>query len=215
MKRRRFQRTLGKRRYKKLFIISIEGDKTEYEYFKNLEKIESFKSIIHINCLKSRKKSSPSQVLKRMLEYLKTESLKTGDEAWLVVDKDTWTTEQLNELYAWSLKAKNHGFALSNPQFEYWLLLHFEDGNDIGTANDCCMRLLKYLPDYNKEIDLKKITLERIYCAIRRAKNRDHPPCNDWPRNIGTTTVYKLVENIFLTMNEVLEEQPQLECLIE
>jgi hypothetical protein len=31
--------------------------------------------------------------------------------------------------------------------------------------------------------------------AVRRARRRDNPPCDDWPRSTGTT-VYKLVENI-------------------
>lgn len=32
-KRRSFQRPLGERRYKKLFIVSVEGFKTEPQYF--------------------------------------------------------------------------------------------------------------------------------------------------------------------------------------
>lgn len=30
--------------------------------------------------------------------------------------------------------------------------------------------------------------------AIRRAKNRDNPPAQDWPRACGQTKAYRLVE---------------------
>lgn len=61
-----------------------------------------------------------------MSDHLESEGLKSSDEAWLVVDKDQWTEEQLRQLHQWSLQQANYGFALSNPKFEYWLLLHFE-----------------------------------------------------------------------------------------
>lgn len=117
-------------------------------------------------------------------------------EAWLVVDKDQWTDEQLTELFNWSRKQDNYGFALSNPKFEYWLLLHFEDGNGITCSRDCSERLRRFYPEYNKGIDPRKITMGMVMDAIRRAKQRDNPRCLDWPRIIGGTTVYRLVENI-------------------
>lgn len=194
-KRRAFNRPSGQRRYKKLFIIAVEGDKTEYQYFKNLKRIEGIKSIIHIECLKSNRKSSPPQVLRKMLKYLKQELLQKSDEAWLVVDKDKWTETQLTRLYEWSQQAENYGFALSNPKFEYWLLLHFESGDSISTIRECCVRLKRYIPDYDKDVNCREITLERIHKAIQRAKTRDNPACVDWPRAMGTT-VYRLIENI-------------------
>jgi hypothetical protein len=131
-----------------------------------------------------------------MKRYLKSENLKNSDEAWLVVDKDQWTNDQLAQLHNWSQQAYNYGFALSNPKFEYWLLLHFEDGTGINSGPHCTQRLRQYLPDFVKGIDNRKITTAMIDNAIQRAKIRDTPPCQDWPRTIGATTVYKLVENI-------------------
>jgi hypothetical protein len=192
-KRRRFERPLGERRYRKLFVIAVEGAKTEPQYFSIFNNQQS---VVKVNCLKGTHHSSPPEVLRRIEEYLRRESLKKSDEAWLVVDKDQWTDEQLAQLLNWSLKHENYGFALSNPKFEYWLLLHFEDGNGIATSRNCSERLMRLLPGYDKEIDPRKITSEMITDAIRRAKQRDNPPCVDWPRNIGGTTVYRLVENI-------------------
>ena len=100
------------------------------------------------------------------------------------------------QLHAWSQKKKNYGFALSNPKFEYWLLLHFERGTGIGSSRECSDRLKRHLPNYDKSIDTRKFTPDRIKKAIDRAKARDNPPCADWPRTFGNTTVYKLVEKI-------------------
>ena len=47
--RRKFQRPLGERRYKKLFLIAAEGIKTEPIYF-GLFADET--SIVRVNCLK-------------------------------------------------------------------------------------------------------------------------------------------------------------------
>jgi len=195
VKRRKLQRPLGERRYRKLFVISVEGVKTEPQYFEIFNKNDQ--NIIKVNCLKSNHQSSPLQVLKRMETYLKTEELKQTDEAWLVIDMDQWSAEQIGQLFAWSKRKENYGLALSNPMFEFWLLLHFEDGNKIGNANECLERLKRYLPGYKKGIDFRKFTHETIHSAIRRAKQRDNPKCIDWPKTIGGTTVYRLVEKLF------------------
>lgn len=192
-KKRNFRRPLGERRYRKLFIVATEGAKTEPQYFVILN---NQNSVIHVDCLKSKHRSSPPQVLNHMRDRLNQKILKNSDEAWLVVDKDQWTDEQLAQLHTWSQDADNYGFALSNPKFEYWLLLHFEDGTNIGSSSECSARLKKHLPGYDKNLDIRKITPDMIEEAVRRAKVRDNPPCEDWPRTLGSTTVYKLVENI-------------------
>jgi hypothetical protein len=189
--KRRFTRERGIQRYRKLFIISTEGAKTEPQYF---QLFKNQQALISVKCLKCDDKSSPQFILKRMERYLKLKGLKATDEAWLVVDNDQWSEIQLRELYLWSQLKANHGLAVSNPKFEYWLLLHYEDGVQI-TSVDCSKRLMRYLPDYNKYIDFREITQDKIVKAIRRAKELDFPPCVDWPRS-PTSTVYRLVEKL-------------------
>ena len=188
----RFTREIGQRSYRKMFLIAAEGEKTEQQYFNFFN---SRTATIKIECLKSGHSSSPFYVLKRMKTWLQKNALKDSDEAWLVVDKDRWPGEQLSELHTWSQQKENYGFALSNPKFEYWLLLHFEDGKGIQSSAQCSERLKKYLPDYNKGICISKLSKENIADAVRRAQQRDNPLCADWPKNIGTT-VYRLVEKL-------------------
>jgi len=192
MKRRQFRRPSGQRRYRRLFFVAAEGRNTEPSYFAILNDQQS---TVHVKCLKGGKDSAPIYVLKRLDDYLKEERLKPTDEAWLVVDKNHWPDEQLHILYTWSTKKPNYGFAVSNPKFEYWLLLHFEDGDNVADSRDCSARLRRYLPDSDKSICTRNITSSMIDDAVRRARQRDNPSCSDWPRTTGTT-MYKLVQNI-------------------
>ena len=45
----------------------------------------------------------------------------------------------------------------------------FEDGTGIASSRDCSDRLKRHLPGYDKGIDARKITRDRIDEAIRRA----------------------------------------------
>jgi hypothetical protein len=183
---------MGERRYRKMFILAVEGTKTEPQYFAIFNDENSF---VRVNCLRGRHDSSPLHVLARMETHLKKEGLKKSDEAWLVVDRDQWTEEQLLQLHKWSLQAANYGFALSNPKFEFWLLLHFEDGDGVSSSQICSQKLERHLPGYDKGIDVRKITDTMIAHAIKRARQRDNPPCHNWPHTTGTT-VYRLVERM-------------------
>jgi len=101
---------------------------------------------------------------------------------------------QLEQLIEWARQKDNYDFALSNPNFEYWLLLHFEDGKTCLSASKCLNRLKKHLPNYDKEIDSKKITREHIKNAVRRAQ-QTKANGTDLLQVCGST-VYRLVERI-------------------
>ena len=192
MRRRQFTRPLGQRRYRRLFVISAEGMECEPCYF---AMFSAEQSTFLVKCLRGDKGSAPFYVLGRMVAYIKKYRLKPHDEAWLVVDTDQWTVEQLAPLHAWTKQKDNYHLAVSNPKFEYWLLLHFENGKGITNSRDCSDRLKRHLPHYHKSVNPRTITLDKIDDAIRRAQRRDVHPCNDWPRTLGTT-VYRLVQKI-------------------
>jgi len=187
----RFRRKMGVRRYKRMFVIVAEGTVTEQEYFDLLND----ESIVRVRCLRNPRNLTPRDALERIRNFLRAENLRKTDEAWIVVDRDSWQEEHLLQLHAWSLTHKSYGFALSNPKFELWLLLHFEDGKGVANGRDCDSRLSKHLPKYNKHLDARIFTRERVGSAIERARLRDNPPCVEWPRGVGST-VYKLVERV-------------------
>ena len=182
---------------KKTFLICTEGTKTEPEYF---EMLNRFFRNVNIKCPRSStSKNSPRAVLKQMKREIKNLGFQDTDQAWIVTDKNEWSEKQLNEPYQWSTECENFGFAVSNPNFEYWLLLHFEDGCDIDSAKKLNRKLKVHIPNYNKSIDSRFFSKEKVENAVQRAQKLDVPPCLDWPRSIGQTTVYKLVKQIIET----------------
>ena len=146
-----------------------------------------------IKIIPSRHKSSPAQVFDAALDKARKIRLRPGDEVWLVIDRDSWSDGQLKEVCA---QCAQHQFclAVSNPKFEYWLLLHFEDGTSISSAADCVRGLRKYMPDYHKSnLNVNKLR-NGIGDAIDRAKSKDSPGREVPP--VAGSTVYRLVERL-------------------
>lgn len=187
---RRFKRPIGTRRYKRLFVISTEGSVTEPQYF---NMFNNDTTVLHVKVLHNQA-SDPGNVLKEMQKHLKKFDLEKNDQAWLVIDNDQWQDAQIKPLYEWSMTRREYGFALSNPKFEYWLLLHFEEPSEISSSRNCSDKLKRHLPGYDKKIDDRKLR-PSIRTALDRAKRQDSPPCRDWPRRTGTT-IYRLVEEL-------------------
>jgi len=194
-KRRKFKREPGRWQYRKFIIIATEGDRTEKQYF---DIFKNSNAVIKLECLRSKDRSSPKQVLERMQHYLRREGLDKNDkkwQAWLVLDCDQNSEDTLQELYQWTQSNEHYHLAVSNPQFEYWLLLHFENGKKISNGKECVRRLRYYCPNYTKN-DIQPHKYEKgIDKAIRRAREKDSPPCKSWPRQNGST-VYLLVEEL-------------------
>jgi hypothetical protein len=184
-----------------MFIIATEGKETEPQYFQmfktNLQTQylnEVARREVLIRILETRKgDSSPKQVLDRAIGWVKKNPIKDDDEIWLVIDHDGRPEYLLDGLHTSCSNCGVH-LAVSNPQFEYWLLLHFEDGKKIKNRDDCINRLRQHMPSYDKvnfNVDKLKPGIRE---AIRRAKEKDADQCS-WPTCNGTT-VYRLVEKI-------------------
>lgn len=191
MGRRSFKRKEGGRKPRKLILVAVEGQKTEVAYFNHFKKRGSN---IKINCFPAKKGSAPLHVLKTLQQKLDYEEMQEGDEAWLVVDRDEWDEKHLEALTKWTTKAEDRYLALSNPKFEFWLLLHFEDCRKCMNSEQCTRALKKHLPGYDKTIE--PFTTEQIVKAIDRARKLDTCKENDWPRESARTTVYRLVERL-------------------
>jgi len=190
--RRSFGRRAPVRSYRKRFVVATEGQETEPRYF---SMFNSKHSTVQVVLLKSKRKTSPGQVLAR----LKKEDIGKKDHAWLVIDRDTWEEAELDQVYN-GCKDKGYNMALSNPMFEYWILLHFEDGNGINAGN-VKTRLKTHLSAFTKShVEAHKIK-PGIDDAIGRAERKDTPPCEKWPLATGTT-VYRLVKELQAAASE-------------
>ena len=177
---------------KPFIVIVCEGKNTEPGYFHQFGGAEG---AVSIKCLSAGGKS-PSKLLGKMREFIRQYPLAPNGEAWIVVDRNSWAAEELDRVSKWAQSNQRYGFALSNPQIEYWLLLHFENGHGIGSAQDCVNRLKHHFPQYSKSRDSFRFEPSQIQLAIDRAKQR-YPACpRGWPDRPGTTSVHKLVEKL-------------------
>ena len=178
----------------RLFVIAVEGEKTEAQYF------SLFRSNrIHIEILPTGPDglSAPKLVLERLARFEERFDLDSDDERWLVCDVDGQRGQFLDEVTR-DAQGSRYQLAFSNPCFELWLLLHFAD--PLMQEVDCSVveaRLRQKLGSYNKSrLDLNLYGATNIQSAIDRSKALESPDQRlRWPACPGTH-VYRLVEKI-------------------
>jgi hypothetical protein len=90
---------------------------------------------------------------------------------------------------------------VSNPSFEYWLLLHFEWC--VKTLEDgaaVCRLLRKHISDFDKGKDCYAIARPHVQTAIKHAKrvfSERYPDSNRHPCDCHPCTeVYRIVESL-------------------
>ena len=221
----------------KIIFISCEGAITEEEYFKMVSEIFSvvkskvqFISVredINRTPCKFRNneqiselgKSQPYQLVEKIDTFKqKKESVfdfknHSEDEFWIVADVDNHT--DINHIKKWTstlkeCEEKGYGYAISNPFFEVWLLLHHVDVNEYDyeyavTENHPYEKTSHYrerlhdvakapLKD-KKHISAEYYNEEKVRQAIIRAKALHTDKNEKWPHNLGST-VYLLLEKI-------------------
>ena len=218
--RLRIKNTFGKRavdsqstEVKSVYVISIASEgKTEEQYFDGIYDSET-NNIVKIDRLEKEDendtKSHPNHVISLLderKEYWEEHGV-DPNELWMVVDRDKQNVseEQLNEIISRCSK-NGYNLALSNPTFEFWLLLHIIDSNTYRTEdlldNEKISKskrfvegeLSKFLGGYSK----KNLRFERfepwISKAIERAKKL--PTDNSSLINELGSSVCLLVEKV-------------------
>ena len=180
---------------KKQIIVATEGNKTEPAYFNYLNKLRGSDLFVPIE---RGHRPAPPSVLEDLLKYLEQNSgdLFENDEYWIVSDVNTWTMPQKQVVEDWcELHPEKNFVAVSNPCFELWLILHFEENPPIFCTSKHCKNYYRENYGNAKKIeDFEKIKSTHIEVAIARAENRDDSVDLKWPEKSGVTTVYKLVK---------------------
>lgn len=220
----------------KIIFIACEGQATEEDYFTIISNLfDGIKSKIQfisvmeeiINTpqhertteqIKELGKNNPIQLVEKIDKYKQIKNTlyefdkHPEDEFWIIADVDHHTDS--NNIENWNkaleiCENKNYGYAISNPFFEVWLLLHHLDPNEedykyavtdthkYEKTEHFKFRLKKdanaALID-NKHIDNKHYNIEKIKCAVQRAETL-HNKNEKWPHNLGST-VYILINKI-------------------
>lgn len=183
---------------KRLFVIAAEGDATEPLYFAAFQ--PGRHGIFRLKVLDNpRHKTSPLKVVERLTDYERVYQPGSDSEYWAVVDRDTWSEEELTA--AWTLigtKKGHYHLALSNPCFELWLWLHLFPNRPFADRHDCCRSLAREWPGFRTKSDFDVaalVTTQRIGDACERARELDTDPSTPWPRG-QATRIDQLVERL-------------------
>jgi len=118
----------------KLLVIASEGERAEPQYFKTLGEWSDANVVLPLVLKRSGKEkghSDPEHVFNQLKAFIDSEQWRPEDEFWLVVDTDSW--ENLEEISAQCNDA-GYSLAVTNPCFEFWLLLHLVDPSDLDEA---------------------------------------------------------------------------------
>lgn len=141
-------------------LIVCEGEKTEPAYFKDLVHEEAVR-LVHVEIVKSG--GVPRSVVERAVE-IKREAKRAAkrgrdanleyDEVWCVFDVDEHPNlpEALDQA-----KANAINVALSNPCFELWILLHFQDQRGHIERDKVQSACRTHLPGYTKVADYSEL----------------------------------------------------------
>jgi len=122
----------------RVIIISCEGTNTEPEYFKAIkEKLkDNISSLIEIELVpKPTNASEPKDVLDNLQTFVDKYDFNKGhDSLWLVCDREKVIARKTGKSGLLKViplcKERGYSIALSNPLFEFWLLLHVVDISD-------------------------------------------------------------------------------------
>ena len=114
------------------------------------------------------------------------------DEVWCVIDVDEF---DIAEALA-AARKKGVNLAISNPCFEYWLLLHFElCAAPLTCFDDVRTRLVRHLPRYDKTTLSFADFAPGVDDAIERAQSRCDTVGAEHTRN-PSTGVWALVRQV-------------------
>lgn len=176
---------------KKAIIISCEGRVTEFEYFNGIKNhLSSYIDVVlEVHVIPKRSNASePKDIVKNLEEYIaSTYDYKNGhDECWLVLDREKVPARKTNILVIAPIcKSKNYNIAITNPTFEFWLLLHLDNieqyDKEVLFKNDKVNTKRKFIDKelsnrllgYNKRqgsFPTKIITKENIQRALEQEK---------------------------------------------
>ena len=179
-------------------VVATEGVSTEPEYLKVFSRVHGDRSV---RVVPIRVGGDPRTVVERAIEESeksKRDRLATRDSVWAMFDRDNHKRfDEARDL----ARGNDIRLAISNPCFELWGILHYQEQNAPLERKECQRKLGKLCPDYNAgagKVFGDREAIERRYSvAVERAslsvKRREEEGA---PRGNPSTTVHLLTEFI-------------------
>lgn len=176
-------------------MIFCEGEKSEPDYINGLKRLPGVRRNTAISIEIDPDQGAPLTLVEWAIDRIDDDEV---DECWCVFDVE-WPQNHPNLGRALQC-ARDHGIklAVSNPCFELWLILHFEEQTAFLDTYQAERRSRHLEGRSGKGIDAARYIPNRAI-AVERAKSltRRHA-ANDtrFPRDNPSSTIYKLLEAI-------------------
>jgi hypothetical protein len=186
---RSYARDIGVKLPRKNIFIICEGSRTEPTYFKSLK--EKYRlPTIQIEIIPGGKsRTAPDNMIDETPSILCHYDWNPKiDELWCVFDTDFKDKAEIRKVKEKASK-KNIKLAITNPGFEYWLLLHHIKTDRVFNSNEELFnKLLEEIPDYNKStFDFSKI-LSLTNTALANVSALRSQNVDDWQDNANPST---------------------------
>lgn len=195
----------------RLIVIASEGKETEKIYFNAIKNSICVGNVHMVVLERESTDSSPDKVYIQLKQFQETYQLDDDDELWMVIDKDRWKIQTLAEMARLCNQNRFLHFAMSNPCFELWLLLHFEDvahmseqerqalkeNKRVSRRGDTWLksRVRRAMGGYQESSYDAYRLMPLVSVARCRAEILDKNKTERWPSAIGTH-VYKIIDSI-------------------
>lgn len=173
--------------YRRRLVFLTEGAKTEESYLRVAERLLGLRESCDL--VFPYHDTDIAQLVAQAGRQEKEPGFRPslGDELWIILDRDEEChfPQHFSMLDAWEQAAGHRHAAISNPRFEYWLLLHVLPRPSKAQAiSDSFVE--KHIPRFkNLPIGTTSITRARIQEATERA-NRGNIPTPANPDHPGT-----------------------------
>ena len=195
---RRIARRHANRPLAARIVVTTEGSLTEPEYLKVFNRFHRHQSVRLVPIGVG---GDPRAVVERAIKEskkLKNDSLARRDSVWAMFDRDIHARfAEAKDL------ARGNGIpvAISNPCFELWAILHYQEQHAPLDRHQCQRKLGELCPDYNagagKVFGDRNVIEQHYLVAVERAKvsvqRRDEERT---PGGNPSTTVHRLTEFI-------------------
>ena len=206
---RRIGRRVGTRAPAARIVVVMEGASTEPRYLKMFRRIYGHQSVTLVPIGGA---GDPRAVVERAIEEsrkMKRDSLADRDSVWAMFDRD------IHPRFAEAKNlAQGNGIslAISNPCFEIWGILHYQD-HDAPLDRHECQRLLGDLcPGYRrsggKVFDDRTAIANGYLDAVKRAeRSLERRTEEGTPGGNPSTSVHLVTERIRLGVDQVKQKK--------
>lgn len=189
------RRKVASRPERKTIVVFCEGEASEPDYVNAVKRLPSVRANTAVNIEVATERGVPLTLVRRAVDRASDDEV---DECWCVFDVE-WPRNHPNLKEAVRL-AGEHGIrlAVSNPCFELWLILHFEDQTAFMSTDEAERRSRGLDGRAGKRIDATKYLPRRGDAKNRAVRlSRRHGANNTpFPQDNPSSTMHALLAAI-------------------